>query len=234
MKRIKNKHLPYHIATIKSKASKTIVLYHGWGSKVEGLLDVAETLFEEGFSVVIPELIYHDSRGPFANHFQPDIMQSYFWKTIFHSIDEFPKLLQSIDEKMEDVVLLGSSMGGFIANGIASKHSLGGLISVNGSGSFVRSETLFRKRDGRGEIPNNLLKGLKNYDLVEQACTLTPTLFLHGECDAIVPICGQEDYFRKVMEENRSHAEFRRYPGVGHEFTDEMVNDVLAWLHKLS
>ncbi|MCA0987513.1 alpha/beta hydrolase [Guptibacillus algicola] len=234
MRQILQNNLPYYyFEAANVPSSKTIFIYHGFGSTAEGSFDLAETLANKGYSVVLPELIFHDSRNPFTNHFQPEIMQTYFWKTIFQSIDEFSSLVESIGLKKEQVILVGSSMGGFIANGIARKVAgLAGLVNVGGSGSFVLSETLFRESDGRSDIPSELLTSLKHYDPVERKSGNVPTLLLHGECDDIVSIQGQKDYYRFLIEgEARSNVTFRSYPSVGHEFTTDMVNDVVEWLH---
>lgn len=233
MRQILHSNLPYYYVEGASvPRSPIIFIYHGWGSTAEGSFDLAETLAKYGYSVVIPELIFHDSRSPFTNHFQTEVMQTYFWKTIFKSIDEFPTLVESMGLKKERIILIGSSMGGFIANGIASREAIAGLVNVNGSGSFVLSENLFRDSDGRGDIPSELLTRLKQYDPVKREGEKVPTLLLHGECDDIVSIQGQKDYHRFLIKgEARSIVTFRSYPSVGHEFTSDMVNDVVEWLH---
>ncbi|WP_377890054.1 alpha/beta hydrolase family protein [Alkalihalobacillus sp. R86527] len=222
----------YYIEPADVIRPQTIIIYHGFGSAAVGSVDLAETFAKEGFSVVIPELIFHDSRMPFTNHFQPEIMQTYFWKTIFQSIEEFPSLVATIGLRKENVILLGSSMGGFIASGIASREAnLAGLVNVNGSGSFVFSETLFRDKDDRGAIPGELLAAFKKFDPVELGRGIPPTLLLHGECDEIVSIQGQKAYYRYLAEE-RDHVIFKSYPNIGHQFTDAMVRDVIEWLHQ--
>ncbi|PGM52568.1 hypothetical protein [Bacillus sp. AFS053548] len=51
---------------------ETIIMFHGWGSTIESQLS------ELGFKVVIPEIKYHDSRQALNNHFDQEILQSYF------------------------------------------------------------------------------------------------------------------------------------------------------------
>ena len=120
---------------IQSSGGKTVIFYHGWGTSVESNLDVAQEIASRGHRVVVPEIIYHDTRKPLDNHFNIETTQHYFWKTIYKSIDEFDDFIKQFNVPMEEVIVVGSSMGGFIANGIFANHkNIGGLVNINGMG----------------------------------------------------------------------------------------------------
>ena len=132
----------------------TIILYHGWGTDADSYSNFAEDITQNGFRIIVPEIIYHDTRNIVDNHFNKEVVQHYFWKTIVESIEEFDEFTEELGIPLEQIILAGCSMGGFITNGIfASSKNLAGLVNINGSGSFLLSERLFRKMDNRPDIP---------------------------------------------------------------------------------
>ncbi|MEL3974408.1 alpha/beta fold hydrolase [Rossellomorea oryzaecorticis] len=213
---------------------KTVIIYHGWGGTAEGYKDIAEELSKEGYQVIIPEIVFHDTRQPLDNHFDRETTQQCFWRTIFESIDEFNDFVTELVIQKEEIVVAGSSMGGFIANGIfARETSVSGLANINGSGSFLLSEKLFREKDGRGEIPLEEVKKLKQYDPVTRVTATSPVLLIHGDADEIISIEGQKDYYRHLTEsEKRKKVEFKIHKDVNHVFTAEMAGDLIGWLKK--
>ncbi|XXM73244.1 alpha/beta hydrolase [Lysinibacillus sphaericus] len=211
---------------------KTLLIYHGWGGTAAGYNEAAGQISNTGYRVIVPEIIYHDTRDPLHYHFDPKTTQHYYWKTIFQTINEFDEFVTEIGILKEDIVIAGSSMGGFIATGIfAREHTLSGLANINGSGSFLLSEKVFREADGRGEVPDAIEKELTEYDPVKRINCPSPVLLIHGDCDAFVSIEGQKDYYRYLTETGeRSNVKFKTFPGVNHVFTDEMVADLAGWL----
>ncbi|WP_034761472.1 alpha/beta hydrolase family protein [Rossellomorea vietnamensis] len=229
---------PYNYYSIQpnkqNESAKVIIIYHGWGGSALGYRDLAEELAGEGFNVVVPEIIYHDTRQKLADHFESKTVQDYFWETIMTTIDEFHDFVKALGIDKENVILIGSSMGGCIANGIFAREPMvGGLVNMNGSGSFVLTELLFREKDGRGDIPDQLKKRLMDYDPVDSEPGLSPVLLMHGDCDEIMPIEGQMDYDR-YLKGNRRHVDFRVYEGVNHQITSDMIGDLIRWLNGLS
>jgi uncharacterized protein len=223
----------YSLGQINSDHDEKIVMiYHGWGGSAEGWGDVADELFEAGYSVVVPEIMYHDTRQKLDHPFDRAVMEEYFWKTIFESIEEFDEFVSALKIDKEDIILVGSSMGGFIANGIfAHQKKLHGLANINGSGSFVLSEQLFRKMDNRKALSHEEKQVLKKYDPVNGTASSSPILILHGDSDEIIPIDGQENYYNYLtLVEKRTDVVFKVYEGVNHELTEEMVGDLVEWL----
>jgi uncharacterized protein len=214
---------------------KIVMIYHGWGGSAEGCVDVADELFEAGYSVIVPEIMYHDTRQKLDHPFDRAVMQEYFWKTIIESIEEFDEFVSALGIDKEDIILVGSSMGGFIANGIfAREPKLHGLANINGSGSFVLSEHLFRKMDNREPLSQEEEQVLKNYDPFERTASSSPILLLHGGRDEIIPIEGQKNYYDYLtLVEKRTNVVFKVYEGVNHEFAEEMVEDLVEWLKNI-
>lgn len=229
-----NKKLPFtRYRAEKSSGDLTIVMYHGWGSSADVFEEKAGILSSLGYQVILPELIYHDRRANIGDHFNPQSAQRYFWKTIFRSIDEAPDLLRLLKCRPNRVVLMGSSMGGFIASGIfSSMKGLAGLIVVNGSGSFSLSESIFREKDGRKELTEGERVEFSRYNPVERPILNdAPQLLMHGDSDSIVSIKGEEDYV-KITREKADNASltFKTFPGIDHQFTEPMFHEMVHWL----
>lgn len=122
-------------------------------------------------------------------------------------------------------------MGGFIASGAAAKHiGSAGVININGSGSFLFSEQLFRSRDKRNDLTVEEERRLRAYDPVLQEQS-TPTLFLHGQRDAVIPIETQEHYVQQSAGTNKDLT-FFKYRFINHTVSDQMIADIFVWLEE--
>ncbi|RZT23540.1 alpha/beta hydrolase family protein [Fictibacillus sp. BK138] len=213
----------------------TVVIYHGWGGSGQSFYEMAGETVEEGFNTIVPELIYHDTRSPLENPFDKKTMQKYFWETIFNSINEFEDFINACKLDKKKLILVGSSMGGFIACGIHAAHpEIAGSVCVNGSGSFLYTEKLFRKMDNRDFLSGADVELFKKYDPIGKVRSESPVLLIHGDNDTIVPIEGQKhfyDYLLQTDENNR--VTFKIHNNVNHKFTSEMVNEVIQWIKKI-
>ena len=208
---------------------KIICLYHGWGSSVTKYEEFARMLSEQGFTVIVPELYLHDSRDALGAYFDQGIVERHFWEIVFQSIEESSTLVQQLNVPREDIIWLGVSMGGFIASGAAAKHNgSAGVININGSGSFLFSEQLFRSRDKRDDLTVEEERRLRAYDPVLQKQS-TPTLFVHGQRDAVIPIETQEHYVQQSVGTNNDLT-FFKYPFINHTVSDQMIADIFVWL----
>lgn len=230
-----NKQIPnkQHIyPSTNGSKKKTILLFHGWGSSVTNYAAFAEFLATLGFEVIVPELIFHDSRSRLANHFEEKIAQEYFWKTVFESIDEGKSLIEHSRIQAKDCLVLGISMGGFIANGLyANDPDFAGLININGSGSFLLSEELFRTKDNRPALSREERIRFNFYDPIGKQGGVSPVLLMHGELDAIVSIKGQEDYAHYLSEKCKAaNLSFHKYKNINHTISEEMRADLEQWL----
>ncbi|MGG0178608.1 alpha/beta hydrolase family protein [Gottfriedia acidiceleris] len=210
---------------------ETIIMFHGWGSTIESQIQFGKELSELGFKVVIPEIKYHDSRQVLNNHFDQEILQTYFWKTIFESIDEEDEIINQLCLQKGNTILFGSSMGGFIASGMFfSNNSYAGLITINGSSSYIYSEKDFRKKDRREPLNERELERFKKYDPKFKDSTISkPVLFLHGEQDLVIPIGGQVDF---LTAKHNYYIDFLKYKDVNHSITGSMKKDIINWLDK--
>ncbi|ODG92373.1 MULTISPECIES: alpha/beta hydrolase [Bacillaceae] len=221
----------YEITPNIFSRKETIIMFHGWGSTIESQIKLGNELSELGFKVVIPEIKYHDSRQALNNHFDQEILQTYFWKSIFETIDEEDEMIYQLNLQKENTILLGSSMGGFIASGMFfSNNSYAGLININGSSSYIYSEQDFRIKDRREPLNDSELEKFVIYDPKYKKSTIRkPVLFLHGEQDLVIPIGGQLDFLKT---NHHYYIDFLKYKDVNHTITTSMKNDILNWLDK--
>ncbi|WP_370455106.1 alpha/beta hydrolase family protein [Planomicrobium sp. CPCC 101079] len=237
MEKIKYGRFPYNLLkpAENNRNGFAAILYHGWGTTADSYTGLAEKIAEKGYIVIIPEIVYHDSRNPLTNWFDKKVIRKYFWKTIVESIEEFEEFFQGLGIAKEKTLLIGSSMGGFIANGIFSfQKDLGGLVNINGSGSFVLTEKLFRERDGRPALTAEEEAFLSQFDPVQKEKCASPVLLMHGDQDTTIPIAGQERYFQHLKEkEGRENAKFLIFPGVNHQITEAVVERLLNWLEEV-
>ncbi|UPM55773.1 alpha/beta hydrolase family protein [Gottfriedia acidiceleris] len=131
----------------------------------------------------------------------------------------------------ENTILLGSSMGGFIASGMFfSNNSYAGLININGSSSYIYSENDFRKKDRREPLNESELETFEKYDPKFKDSNISkPVLFLHGQQDRVIPIGGQLDF---LTTKHHYFIDFLKYKDVNHTITGNMKNDILTWFDK--
>lgn len=236
MKRIMAGELVYHLAEPASEPWKTVILYHGWGGRVESYQAFSEILVEKGFRVVMPEIVYNDTRKPVKNPFEMETVQTYFWKAITESIEEFGAFQNVLGVPETEIILIGSSMGGFIAAGIFARHPrIAGFASVNGSGAFVLTEQIFRESQDRSPMDVKTEALLKGFDPMEARPGQGAVLLINGELDRTVPLEGHAAYYTHLTETHQHQKTAKKLvEGVGHQFTREMERDVTSWLEEIN
>lgn len=126
------------------------ILYHGWSSRAEYQLTKASILAVNGYTVFIPEALYHGERGALKDFYQKEDYDI-FWKTIFRNMEEFPFLSDYIKARYsEKPFILGHSMGGLSVLGIGSAYGkdVKGIVSFNGSGDWLLTHLFIQARFG--------------------------------------------------------------------------------------
>lgn len=220
--------LPYHLFQGTNTKAPILVIYHGWAGSTVGYYGFTEELHELRYTVVLPDIVHHDSRGTIENYFDINTRQRMFWGTVFQTIDEFDTLIADLKVNKKDVLVIGSSMGGFIASSIFAKNTeIQGLVNVNGSGTFVITDDFFRKTDGRGELSGKERAVLETYDPIRYAYSGKPVLLMHGDDEQTIDIFGQYAYYAYCSSPDVT---FDIYNEVNHQFTKDMVDGLRSWL----
>lgn len=208
-----------------------IVLYHGWAGTVNNNQNIIQTLNNLGFSIVLPELKFHDTRSPLDNYFEQTNMNNYFWDTIFSSIDEFDQLKTELNLEYENIIVAGISMGGFISSGILKKYpQVKGMICINGSSSFLKSENTFRKMNNRETLNDVEFNLYQSYDPITKTPYNNHILLLHGEIDKVVPIDGAKHFYDEQMSKGALNTKLIVYDNSNHTIEDVMLRDITNWL----
>ncbi|PAF36382.1 hypothetical protein CHH58_13315 [Terribacillus saccharophilus] len=223
-----NQKLPFHLFQGTNKKAPILVIYHGWAGSTAGYYDLAEELQEQGYTVVLPDIVHHDSRGTIENYFDVSTRQQMFWGTVSQTIDEFDILVAELKIDKKNILVIGSSMGGFIASSIFAKnHDIQGLVNVNGSGAFIVADEFFRRSDGRDELSGKQRVLLETYDPIRYLHSRKPVLLMHGDSDQTIDISGQYAYYAHCSSPDVT---FDIYNEVDHQFTEDMVDGLKFWL----
>lgn len=222
---------------IEAKPVPTVFIFHGWYSKKENYQFVAGIFASYGYQVIVPDLPLHGDR------IEEKDLQADFWRIIVQSVQEFDPLLQEVKAHFgvdpSKVVLLGSSMGGFISTGIFAQHSdLRGLISVNGSGAWEGSERFFREADGRPQATEEEIQPIRTLDPMRHIEKIfpRPVLLQHGLEDSIISIEGQALFYeelQKLYGEQSSLLTFEKIPRMDHYISLGMFESIVLWLNEI-
>lgn len=218
-----------------SKSVPTIFVFHGWASSKENYEFIAEILSHYGYRVIVPDAPLHGERQGARN------LQTDFWKVVLQSVEEFGSILDFANEKWgvtpEETAIVGSSMGGFVAPGIFSRHAnLNCLVSINGSGAWEESERVFRQLDGRPPASDIELAEIRKFDPLQNITNLPirPVLLQHGDSDTVIPVVGQRKFYEHLSlhygEEHGRLINFQEVPRLNHYISLGMFEFMFKWI----
>jgi len=173
----------------------TVLALYGSGGGVSGMNEPATMLAEQGFAVFV--LHYFDRTGTTEATDKQTIFRNFpaWGKTVWDAISHLEKNPQ-VDASR--IGVLGFSLGAYLALSVASVDSRVQAV-VEFFGGLPKEMRFFMRR-------------------------LCPTLILHGEADATVPV--QEAYdLQELLVKKEIPYEIKIYPGVGHGFDSETWRD---------
>ncbi len=216
-----------------------VFYYHGWSSSVKNSLFLCKIFALNGFNVVIPEIINHDSRGT-IDYMKKISIKSYFWDTVFKTTEEFKEIYNFIKDlgfAAQKIGIIGSSMGGFIASGIFSENTfVNSIIILNGAISWGKAEKVFGS-EKNSFIGNEIQKErifindpiLKMNNLYERSI-----LILHGDSDTSVPLKIQNHSYKKLIQMNSDSENIKMitFKNLNHSKPIEMIQIACEWFEK--
>jgi dienelactone hydrolase len=173
----------------------TVLALYGSGGGVAGMNEPATMLAGQGFAVFV--LHYFDRTGTTEATDKQTIFRNFpaWGKTVWDAISYIEKNPQ-VDASR--IGVLGFSLGAYLALSVASVDS-----RVKAVAEFF------------GGLPKEMRFFMRR---------LCPTLILHGEADATVPV--QEAYdLQELLVKKEIPYEIKIYPGVGHGFDSETWKD---------
>lgn len=215
----------------------TIIFYHGWSSNKEMQKFRGFILASLGYQVIIPDSIYHGERNP-IDYNNIDNIGKYFWKTILSNIQESKDIINTsidiYDVDLDNIVVMGHSMGGFTTAGIFTHDKrIKTSIIINGSFNWGMSNEIFSEQIGKDIILDQedeimRLDPMNNLDeLVDR-----PILLLNGGSDKVVSINPQKIFYNTIKDSYKdgSKIKFIKYTNIGHFVTTSMMEDTAKWL----
>jgi carboxymethylenebutenolidase len=177
------------------RAYPTIISLHGSGGDHAGMGEPATLLAEHGFAVYV--LHYFDRTAHTAVSDKPTILRHFpaWGKTVWDAISH---LDHQPEVDPQRIGLLGFSLGAYLALSEAAVDPRVQAV-VEFYGGFPKEMKFFMRR-------------------------LCPTLILHGDADATIPV--EEAYqLRDLLEKKQIPYEMQIYPGVGHGFPEAIWQD---------
>jgi len=198
-------HVGAYIPDSTGASLPAVIALHGAGGDVAGMHKYASLLAEQGFAVYV---LHYFDRTDTQSADKPTILRNFpLWmKTLWDSIS-FVEKQSAVDP--ERIALLGFSLGAYLA---LANSTIDGRVKavVEFFGGLPREMKLFMRR-------------------------LCPTLILHGEADATVPVAEAHN-LQQLFEQKGIPYEIKIYPGEGHGFDNEIWRDAglraLAFLRK--
>lgn len=230
--------IPVTIVHPPVETGKPAILYHGWSSCSEYQLTKASILAVNGYTVFIPEALYHGERGALTDYYQKEDYDI-FWKTIFRNMEEFPFLSSYIKERFsEKPFILGHSMGGLSVLGIGSLHEkdLKGIVCFNGSGDWLMTHLFIQARFGM-----YVEKDWPLYDEIEKKSPINhldtlknvPIFMTNGDSDNSIDPRAQAHFYDELVKAG-GKAERVTYPFLGHFVTTNMMDDGMKWMEGMA
>lgn len=232
-----NKEIPYHIVFPLQSNGEAIIFYHGWSSSGEKQMTRAAWLALHGYTVYLPEAIYHGTRNPLADYFSVSVY-SLFWETIFQNMKEFSLFLDLLHHDGYDKpIIMGHSMGGFSALGIGSAYGkqVKAIVSMNGSGDWLLSHLFMQARFAVDAGPHwPFYEKIANASPMKHIKELAkmPILLLNGESDITVDSRAQAHFYDTLRKESNQVYQVT-YPRLGHFVTTNMMDQAVEWLENI-
>lgn len=222
------------IHPLRADCGRAAVFYHGWSSTGALQTTRAAVLAAHGYTVLLPDAVYHGARGTLPDYYSIGAYES-FWQAIFQNVREFPALSAFLASRgFATPWVLGHSMGGMTVLGIAAEYPDGirGAVSFNGSGDWLLTHLFIQARFGVLEPRDWPL-----YDAIAAASPLAhldavrrvPVFMTNGEADPSIDPRAQA-HFADELDRAGGRAVRRTYPRLAHFVTTNMLDDAIAWM----
>ena len=228
--------IPYFVVEDTSVALKAeVLLYHGWGSDAKKQCFRARLLAAFGYRVFVPEIIHHGTRGTAL--YEDTVSAPLFFEVLEESVKEGCYLLENImvDEMLHFII--GHSLGGMIALGLAGEPSVQGVVAMNSSAKWSEpiellngvykedTEKFLKVDEAKREKPSF---SPENWSVNHIS---TPVLLTNGALDNTMPLQMNEEFLKRCTNPNAKQLIF---PETGHVVTDGMLREAIAFMEKWS
>lgn len=202
--------------------SKTVLVFHGNASNIEGALYQNAYLLEAGLSVLMIDYRgYGLSSGSFPNEAQVYEDAAAAWHYLTQTRAIAPN----------SIIIFGHSIGGAIAIDLASQQPDAAGLMVQGT--FTSMADMMDQVGYSRIVPKNLLN--QHFDAYAKIRSIKiPTLFIHGLADEIVPYAMAEKlYAAKPGPKSLLLIPEAHHNDVGTLIFDGYLNSLEQWLDSL-
>ncbi|MGB2925755.1 MAG: alpha/beta fold hydrolase [Limnothrix sp.] len=183
-----------------TSTEKVLLFLHGNSSNVGGNLFHAKRFVDLGFSVLLMDYRgfgQSDGSFPHENQVYEDAQVMYDY------------LVKTRNIAPENIFVYGHSMGGAIAIELVTNNPVSGLIT---EGTFTSIADMASYTGKYSFLPINLLLHQRFESLTKIKTIQTPTLFIHGTEDELVPVAMGE----ALHAESTAPKQLLIVPGAGH------------------
>lgn len=211
-----------------------VLMLHGLNSRKEKMLPALYEFARLGCRAVAPDAFLHGDR-PDAGDRESRLQTEYLAATT-EMIEETTRDISRLLDYFQPVraAIHGISLGGYITFGALVAEPRLNVASV-AMGSPDWLGPLKRWGLGAGHPAFDRAAVLNPLDHAPQAIPPRPLLMLHGDMDDVVPADGVialEKSLRTLYAAQPERLKLRLFPGLGHQYTDEMLSDTVAWFRR--
>ncbi|WDF04062.1 MULTISPECIES: serine aminopeptidase domain-containing protein [Shouchella] len=228
-----------------SDEKPTLFFYHGVTSAKEHNLHIAYTIAKQGFRVILPDALYHGTRGEGTHD-----PYHHFWTVVQQSITEFPDLVEGVVERYavqeDELYIGGTSMGAITSYGLLARYEwIKKACLFMGAPQYEEfSKLMFEVAAQRGthlteEQKKHVLDQVRIDDLSKDVSVLKGRqLYIwHGTEDETVPYSFAESFLKQLKDApdvNNANITFFAEKGADHKITRKAILDASAWFEKQS
>ncbi|MCD6515491.1 MAG: prolyl oligopeptidase family serine peptidase [Candidatus Odinarchaeota archaeon] len=233
-----------------TKKLPAVILMHGLSSSKERNLAFGMLLANEGFLVAMPDAHMHGDRSTEPLHkLLKDKPLETFFDILSTTVDDIISIIDYLEERddvqKEKIGMTGISMGGILTfmAGLADER-IKVMAPIIASGDYltaIKKSTLIdelgikREVIEKIEIPPEMKPILEELDPAYNAKKLypRPLIMVTGGKDTIIPKEAVENTvnaIRDAYKEKPHLFKHSEYPNVGHNVTEEMLEEVITFL----
>ncbi len=240
--------IPVLIAYEGDTKKPLVICQHGFSGNKESMLPTCLRLANEGFVSAAIDAVEHGERR------DPDLLAnlgqdpSKMFQILMETAEDIRAVIDYLEELLGTdwnmVGMMGVSMGAITTLlAVTIEERLKAVVSVIGGADFqilVRKSSLERIGLPVGKLIKFIESAgelIKRYDPINnvERFRSVALLLLNGEIDDLIPLeCARSLYeaLRPQYQASRDRLKMKVYPGVGHEYTLEMLDDSVEWLKR--
>ncbi len=231
---------PAHIPILRLKPNDsgadapTVLVLHGLGRAKEHMLPTMYAFAQAGYQAVAFDARLHGER-PSAEDRDMRLQAAYvptLYEMIAGTAQDIPLVLDALG--VPQAAIHGVSLGGYIAFAALVHEPRLAVASVAmGSPDWLEGMRALGMGPGHPIYDQTALGN----PLARAAATYPPRplLMLHGDQDDVVSVQGVRSLHENLLpayQDAPETLELTIYPGLGHRYTDEMVEQSVAWTQR--